>query len=750
MSANLSKTQAQRIASVLREFWGFDSLRPLQEQAISAALAHRDSLLVMPTGGGKSLCYQVPPLVDGYVDIVVSPLISLMKDQVDGLKEAGVPARALHSALTASERREIHQRIAAGELRLLFTSPERLLMDGFLDMLKGQKVCRFAIDEAHCISQWGHDFRPEYRQLATLRQHIPGCTLHAFTATATPRVRQDIAEQLQLNDPLVLVGDVDRANLVYRILPKVDAERQTLEVLSRHVDEAAIVYCISRKETESLAKWLTEHKVVAKAYNAGMDAADRHRIQEDFANEKLDVVVATVAFGMGIDRSNVRCVIHTGMPKSIEHYQQETGRAGRDGLEAECVLLYSAGDAIKWERIITQSAGEAADPGQWLRASMDLIHGMSHFASAPLCRHRALSEYFGQTYPKATCEACDVCLDEVDAVPDSTVLAQKIISCVVRAQQRFGVGQIVDILSGAQTENIRRYRHGELSTYGLLKELDKKQITALVYQLVDQKLLAREEGDYPILKLNAASVEILKGQREVKLAKVAAKAGKRTARGETDLQGVDAGLAAVLRKWRRDLALARGVPPYVIFPDTTLNALARIRPTNQRSLRLVSGVGERKAGQFGDALCREIAAYCRDRSLQSDVIANAPEPARPTRPAPVRPARESKSQVLDRVYDLFREGRTVPDVAATIDRALSTTCQYLVQFIYDTKPANVDPWVPPQVYKRVQREVAKASDFRLTPIFEAMNQEVPYEVIRIVLAHMKATGQLAGSVAESE
>jgi ATP-dependent DNA helicase RecQ len=498
-------------------------------------------------------------------------------------------------------------------------------------MLKGLNVCRFAIDEAHCISQWGHDFRPEYRQLVSLRQHVPGCTLHAFTATATPRVRQDIAEQLQLVDPLVLVGDVDRANLVYRILPKVDADRQTLEALARHVDEAAIVYCISRKETESLAKWLAEHHVEAKAYHAGMEAEDRHRIQEEFANEKLNVVVATVAFGMGIDRSNVRCVIHTGMPKSIEHYQQETGRAGRDGLEAECVLLYSAGDAIKWERLITQSASDAPDPGRWLQASLALIKGMSRFASAPVCRHRALCEYFGQTYPKDSCGACDVCLDEVDSVPESTVLAQKIISCVARAQQRFGVGQIVDILAGAQTENIRRYRHDQLSTYGLLKDLDKKQITALVYQLVDQKLLAREEGDYPILKLNAASVEVLKGQREVKLAKVAAKAGKRTARAETDLQGVDSGLAAALRKWRRDLALQRGVPPYVIFPDTTLNALARIRPTNQRSLRLVSGIGQRKAEQFGDALCREIAAFCSDRHLQSDAVPGAAKPARPVR-----------------------------------------------------------------------------------------------------------------------
>lgn len=730
---NLNSQQTQRIAKVLREYWGFDSLRPLQEQAISAALTPRDSLLVMPTGGGKSLCYQVPPLVDGRVDVVVSPLISLMKDQVDGLREAGVPAAALHSALSTGERRDIHERIEAGELRLLFTSPERLLTDGFLDMLKGLKVCRFAIDEAHCISQWGHDFRPEYRQLVTLRDHFPDCTLHAFTATATPRVRQDIINQLQLNEPLVLVGDVDRSNLVYRILPKIDTERQVMEVIGRHADEAVIIYCISRKDTESLAEWLTKHGVPASAYHAGMDSGERHRIQEDFANEKLNVVVATVAFGMGIDRSNVRCVIHTGMPKSIEAYQQETGRAGRDGLEAECVLLYSAGDAIKWERIIVQSAGQAPDPQQWLQASMDLIRGMQRFAGSPTCRHRALCEYFGQQYPKDNCGACDACLDEVDAIPDSTVLAQKIISCVARAQQRFGVGQIVDILVGAQTENIRRYSHDQLSTYGLLKDLDKKTVMALVYQLVDQKLIARDEGEYPVLKLNAASVDVLKGQREVKLAKVAAKAGKKT-RVEVDLKGVDEGLAAVLRRWRRELAAEHAVPPYQIFPDTTLNALARIRPTNANSLRLVTGIGQRKAEQFGDALCSEIATYCQGHGLQTDIVAGAPEPA--------RPQRQSKAQVLDRVYDLFREGRSIPDVAIAIDRAQSTVCQYLVQFIYDTRPAGVDPWVPPAVYARVQEQIANAPDFRLMPMYEAMNGEVPYEIIRIVLAHLKSTNQL--------
>ncbi|MGH8545987.1 MAG: RecQ family ATP-dependent DNA helicase, partial [Gammaproteobacteria bacterium] len=368
MKAPTQSTTANILATV-RRYWGYSELRPLQEQAIRAGLEQRDSLVVMPTGGGKSLCYQVPAELAQRTDVVVSPLISLMKDQVDGLRECGYPAAALYGGMTPDDVRQTEEDIVAGRYRLVFVAPERLLTPRFLQLIERLDVRAFAIDEAHCISHWGHDFRPEYRQLTHLKKRFPQTSVHAYTATATERVRADIAAQLRLTNPVMLVGTFDRPNLVYRIVPRADARAQTLEVLRRHPGQAAIVYCISRRDTESMAAFLQANRLRAAFYHAGMEADERRRTQDAFASEAIDVVAATVAFGMGIDRSDVRCVVHAAMPKSIEHYQQETGRAGRDGLEAECVLLYSAADVLRWESLIEKSALDAKEPGEVMAAS---------------------------------------------------------------------------------------------------------------------------------------------------------------------------------------------------------------------------------------------------------------------------------------------------------------------------------------------------------------------------------------------
>ena len=379
-------------------------------------------------------------------DVVISPLVALMKDQVDSLEAIGYPAAALYAGMEQDERQHIRDRLVAGELRLLFAAPERLVNTGLLDLLARVGVKRFAIDEAHCISHWGHDFRPEYRQLAMLRERFPAASFHAFTATATPRVRKDIAAQLHLRDPEVLVGTFDRPNLVYRVVPRTDRIGQTLEILGRHRGEASIVYCLSRRDTEDLAARLAAEGLLARPYHAGLDSAQRHATQEAFARETIDVVVATVAFGMGIDRSNVSLVLHTSLPKSLEAYQQETGRAGSDGLAAECVLLYSSADVFSWESLVRKSIDESDlepdEAGRLLASTVEHLHAMRRYAQAARCRHATLSEYFGQPYEQPSCEACDVCLGETESLPDSTVTAQKIISCVARAGERFGVRHV--------------------------------------------------------------------------------------------------------------------------------------------------------------------------------------------------------------------------------------------------------------------------------------------------------------------
>jgi ATP-dependent DNA helicase RecQ len=599
------------ISDILSRWWGFDTLRPLQSEAIAAALAGRDSVVVMPTGGGKSLCYQLPPLVGETTDVVVSPLVALMKDQVDSLEAIGYPAAALYAGMEQEERQRIRDRLVAGELRLLFAAPERLVNTGLLDLLARVGVKRFAIDEAHCISHWGHDFRPEYRQLAMLRERFPAASFHAFTATATPRVRNDIAAQLHLRDPEVLVGTFDRPNLIYRVVPRTDRIGQTLEILGRHRGEASIVYCLSRRDTEDLAARLAAEGILARPYHAGLDSAQRHATQEAFARETIDVVVATVAFGMGIDRSNVRLVLHTSLPKSLEAYRQETGRAGRDGLAAECVLLYSSADVFSWESLVRKSIDESElepDEAERLLAStVEHLHAMRRYAQAARCRHATLSEYFGQPYEQASCEACDVCLGETESLPDSTVTAQKIISCVARAGERFGVRHVCEVLRGAKTEGITRHGHDRLSTYGLLPMFDQRAAENLVHQLLDQELLTRTGGDRPVVTLNARSWEVLRGERQVVLLQPRAGRTKTAKADADDWSGVDRDLFERLRTWRRRVADARGKPAWTIFDDKSLRAIARDKPTSPAALLRCKGIGEKRLADFGAAILDIVA-----------------------------------------------------------------------------------------------------------------------------------------------
>ena len=600
------------LQSALARYWGYTAFRPLQREAMEAVLAGRDSLVVLPTGGGKSLCFQAPAVVQPGLALVISPLISLMKDQVDTLVGNGVPAALYNSSLAANEKAAVVAGLREGRYRLLYVSPERLVGDGsegFLSLLSTCRIGFVAVDEAHCISHWGHDFRPEYRQLARLRQLFPGVGLHAYTATATARVRRDIAAQLALNNPAEFVGAFDRPNLLYRVLPRATLKRQLQEVLGRHRAEAGIIYCLSRKEVDALAAWLTGSGVPALPYHAGLSDVQRKTHQDAFLSERVDVIVATVAFGMGIDRSDVRFVVHAGAPRSIEHYQQESGRAGRDGLEAECLLISSSADFMKW-RVMLERNGELTE------ANQALLRQMERYATSVGCRHRYLAEYFGDRYVKQGCGACDFCLDELESSPDPVVTARKILSCVVRVGQRFGVAHVSAVLRGHASEQVLARGHDKLSTFNLLPDASVIEMRGYIEQLIGLGLLRQTDDDYPVLALTASGLALLKDESSVPGLTLARQRAPRKdeprvqSRVEAESwQGVDRGLFEHLRAVRLEIARARGVPPYVIFHDVTLREMARLRPQSINALLTVKGVGARKADDLGEQFLAAIRTH---------------------------------------------------------------------------------------------------------------------------------------------
>jgi ATP-dependent DNA helicase RecQ len=717
----MNETTDARLIEVLARHWGYASLRPLQAEAMEAALRGRDTIVVMPTGGGKSLCYQVPAIVRGSLSVVVSPLISLMKDQVDGLVACGVAAAQLNSSQSGAQQRAVERALVDGNLRLLFVSPERLALSSFRQLLGRAGVDSFAIDEAHCISQWGHDFRPEYRQLCDLRQLFPKASLHAYTATATERVRRDIIEQLALRDPVELVGNFDRPNLTYRIVPRRDEVAQVEEVIQRHRAEAGIIYCIRRRDVDALASVLARRGHRVAPYHAGLSPELRRSAQEAFSKESCDIIVATVAFGMGIDRSNVRFVLHTGMPKSIEHYQQESGRAGRDGLEAECTMLYSPSDAAAWSSILS---GGASDPS----GAIENVARMQRYAEALVCRHKALVEYFGQTYENGPCGACDVCLDHHDLVPDSLVIAQKIVSCVVRARESFGVGHIVAILRGANSDKLREWRHDKLSTFGILGSFSKEELTGWIAQLVSQRFLERTGGLYPVLRLTPASRSLLRGTCEVQLTRVVAHEGGMDDRA---WRGVDHALFEELREWRRGEADSRGVPPFVILGDTTLRHLAAVRPSSLDRMHAISGIGENRLSTLGSALLAVIDDYC----TRSGATRDAPAP-------PAVPWRQPKTVAPGRIqaFNAFRRGAPIDDVVRLTGRARSTVAGYLADFIITERPGTIDRWVDHDHYEAITPVAARLGTDRLKPIYDEFEGRMTYDDIRLVVAHLVANG----------
>jgi len=601
--------------SALKKHFGYAAFRPLQEAIVRDALAGRDLFVLMPTGGGKSLCFQLPALLRDGLTIVVSPLISLMKDQVDSLQASGVAATFLNSALDGTQARSRLRGLYNAEFQLLYVAPERLMLDSFIEKVKEWKVAQIAIDEAHCISEWGHDFRPEYRQLARLRQLLPDVPIMALTATATERVRGDILQQLELREPRCYIASFDRPNLTYRVVPKSAPYQQLLEFLRERPSESGIVYCASRKSADSIAAKLNADGIPARPYHAGLDATERAQNQEMFLRDDVRVVSATIAFGMGINKSNVRFVVHYDLPKNIESYYQETGRAGRDGLPSDCVLLFNAGDVVKQTRFIEEKSESEA------RIAREQLRQMVHYAETRECRRTTLLRYFAEKRPDESCNGCDNCLNPRETF-DGTVTAQKFLSCVLRVQQKsgfaFGLNHIVEVLTGGDTEAIRQRRHNELSTYGIGREIKRDAWQALGRELLRLGLVEVASGKFATLQVTAAGRVALRERTPITLTKQVEKPPAKVKRRAGEIE-CDEALFAHLRGVRRTLADARNVPAYVIFSDVTLREMARRYPTTAIEFRRIPGVGEQKLRDFAEPFLAAISEYVREHGRQVDL-----------------------------------------------------------------------------------------------------------------------------------
>ncbi|OLB19310.1 MAG: ATP-dependent DNA helicase RecQ [Verrucomicrobia bacterium 13_2_20CM_2_54_15_9cls] len=614
------------LIATLKRHFGYDEFRPLQEEIIRDALAGHDVFVLMPTGGGKSLCFQLPALQRDGLTIVVSPLISLMKDQVDALQTSGISATYLNSTLRREDAKARWRGLHRDEYRMLYVAPERLMLETFLERARNWKIAQIAIDEAHCISEWGHDFRPEYRELEKLRQHFRDAPVMALTATATERVRADIVKQLQLRDPRCYVASFNRPNLTYRVIPKASTYEQLLEFIRARPNESGIVYCASRKSTDSLARNLNDDGISAKPYHAGLTSSERTKHQESFLRDDVRVVTATIAFGMGINKPNVRFVVHYDLPKNLESYYQETGRAGRDGLPSECVLLFSPGDVAKQLHFIDEKSESEA------RIARAQLRQMVHYAETRECRRTTLLKYFGEEYPtpdetvggnrpllQTSCEGCDNCLTPRETF-DGTIPAQKFLSCVHRICTKsgfgFGLNHVVDVLRGADTEAIRQRGHTGLSTYGIGRELKREAWQAIGRELLRLGLVECAPGRFATLSLTPAGLDALRNRTPITLTKQIELAEK-TPRTEAGAIDCDESLFERLRASRRQLADERGVPAYIIFSDVSLREMARNYPTTEGEFRRISGVGAQKLKDFAEPFLSAINNYLATNPRQT-------------------------------------------------------------------------------------------------------------------------------------
>jgi ATP-dependent DNA helicase RecQ len=708
--------------AVLKRIFGFDRFRPNQEAIVSALLERRDVFAVMPTGGGKSLCYQLPAHMLNGLCIVVSPLISLMKDQVDAAQSTGLKAELLNSSLTGKERARVFQALENRKLDLLYVSPERFAMPEFIAVLQKLEISFFAIDEAHCISEWGHDFRPDYLSLSRIIELFPKAAVAAFTATATHQVQDDIIQKLGLRKPHLVRASFDRPNLFYQVEPKENLDMQILRFLRERPEDSGIIYRATRKSVESTADFLRAQGIRALPYHAGLSDKDRKSHQEQFNRDEVNVIVATIAFGMGIDKSNVRFVLHGDLPKNVESYYQETGRAGRDGEPAHCCLFFSQGDTSKIRYFIDQMESVVEQ-----KMAIHQLNKMVQIAQANVCRRKSILGYFGEKYPKDDCETCDVCTGDVERI-DATVDAQKVLSAIVRSGQKFGAVHIADIVVGADTQRIRQFGHEKLKTYGVGRDQDKRHWRRIIDDLAGQECIRPSDDQYPAFQLTEKGQAVLRGEKPFRVLRKKETQGKRPAASTGDFSE---GLFAELRATRKRIAQDSGVPPFVVFSDQTLHEMARYFPDSPDALRMISGVGINKFERFGAAFLVVIGAYQKahpeetaERSILQVPVANVRK-------------KQPKADSLRATLALAKQGMNIEQIASHRILSSGTISQHIEKLLAEGETLDIDQFVDPAKRIEIEQLFARLHADTLGQVVEAANGTVTYEEARLVRAFMQ-------------
>ena len=719
---NARDMKQHQILDLLKRHFEYDRFLPLQEEIIHNVLHRRETLVLMPTGGGKSLCYQLPALCFDGITLVVSPLIALMKDQVDSLRANGIAADFINSSLSPTEVSRVRARALSGETKILYLAPERLALSGFQHFLNTLKVSLIAIDEAHCISEWGHDFRPDYRNLRSLRTHLPDVPLIALTATATERVRQDIIDQLELRQPRTFLASLNRSNLSYLVRPKRKSFDALLDLLEKHRGKSAIVYCFSRKDTESLATALSHQGFEALPYHAGLDSSVRRKTQEKFIRDEVPIVVATIAFGMGIDKPDIRLVVHYNLPKSIEGFFQETGRAGRDGLPAECVLFYSYHDKMKQEFFIK----EIEDQQERETAHRKLAQ-MIELCEIQTCRRRYMLDYFGEEWDKDNCGGCDICFTKEEF--DATEIAQKILSAVIRTDERFGAKHVTDVLVGAKTKRVRQLGHDRLSVYGIVRDIGVEEIRRIFELLADRGLLAKQGDEYPTLAVTEIGRRFLARREHLTLTRPKREAAVRASRDSAQLD-YDQTLFDRLRALRKEIADRLGVPPFVVFGDRTLQQMAYYIPQSHESCSRISGVGATKLEQFGDEFLRVIRDYAHKNGLSERQI---PTP-RSRRKRPL----STGSTVYIETRRLFEQRLPISEIAEIRGVGKARILDQLERLSAAGEKLDLSHALPPpERVAEIEDAFTSTGGNLLSPVRELLGDGYSYEDLRVVRMHLR-------------